>query len=311
MPIPNQYLIALLKLPNIGVTTANKIVRHSDSQGIDITSILDLNNLIKTCVENKLISNKLQFSDSDINNAINRAIIILDKSNDANINIISKYHPNYPQNLTLESINHSSNTNPLILYCKGNTALLNQKAIAVIGTKNPTNEGIVASEYISGYFAKKAYNILSGLAIGCDTYAHKGALKTEGFTTAVLPVGLDSVYPNENSYLAQEILNHSELLISEYPAGTSITKYNLVQRDRIVASISDSGIVIQSSVNGGTIITAKEILKQKKKLYIVKYKSLEVMSSDVGKGNTYIETLGGEFITMGGLRKKIDFFISE
>jgi len=301
MPISNIFLITLLNLPGCGITTANKIVRYSDSQEIDITSTIDLNDLIKTCVENKLISNKLQFSNTDINDAINKANIIIDKSNEAGIHIISKYHPNYPQNLTLESINHNTNTNPLVLYCKGNTALLNQKTIAVIGTRNPSNEGIIASEYIGSYFAKRGYNILSGLAIGCDSHAHKGALKVNGNSTAILPTGLDSVYPKENIELAKQIVDNSGLLISEYPLGTTITKYNLVQRDRIVASLCDSGIVIQSTVDGGTIITAKEILKQKKPLYMVKYKSADVMSSDVVKGNTFLESIGGRFIGMGDL----------
>lgn len=301
MPITNHYLIAFQLLPGCGITTANKIVRYSDSQNIEITSAIDLKDLIKLCIDNKLISNKLQFSDSEINDAINKANLIIDKSNYANINIISKYHPNYPKNLTLESLNNNINTNPLVLYCKGNTAMLNQKSMAIIGTRNSTEEGVIASEYLGSYFAKKGYNILSGLALGCDSHAHKGALKVNGNTTAVLPVGLDSVYPKENFKLAQDILDYSGLLITEYPLGTSITKYNLVQRDRIVASLCNSGIVIQTSINGGTVITAKEILKQRKPLYMVKYKSPDVMSSDVVKGNTFLETLGGGFIGKGDL----------
>ena len=196
----------------------------------------------------------------------------------------------------------------MILYCKGNTAHLNQKSIAVIGTRNPTEEGVVASEYIGSFFAKKGCNILSGFAVVCDSHAHEGAIKTKGFTTAVLPVGLDSVYPKENIELAKQIIDNSGLLISEYPIETSITKYNLVQRDMIVASMSDFGIAIQSTVDGGTIITAKEILKQKKPLYMVKYKSSDVINSDVFRGNTFLESIGREFITMGDLDDVIKYY---
>ena len=109
MPISNNYLFTLLQLPGIGVTTANKIVRYSDSQEIEISSAIDLNDLIKACIDNKLISNKLQFSNSDINEAINKANNIIDKSNEADIHIISKYDKDYPQNLTIGSLNNNIN----------------------------------------------------------------------------------------------------------------------------------------------------------------------------------------------------------
>lgn len=118
---------------------------------------------------------------------------------------------------------------PLLLWYRGDLSITNLPGFSVIGTREATPEGIVGGIYLAGEFAKRGFNIVSGLAIGCDTCGHKGALKVKGKTTAILANGLDndSIYPPENKYLAEEIVQNGGLLISEYRIGTiaNLTEY--------------------------------------------------------------------------------------
>ncbi len=109
---------------------------------------------------------------------------------------------------------------PLNLYVRGNKKILNDVSVAIIGCRDATEYGKNVAEYFSYNIAQRNVNIVSGLAKGIDSFAHKGAIKANGITTAVLGNGLDIIYPNENIKLAQNILNSSGAIISEYPLGT-------------------------------------------------------------------------------------------
>jgi len=104
---------------------------------------------------------------------------------------------------------------------------------------------------------KKGFTIVSGLAKGVDTGAHEGALKSNGFTIAVLAHGLQTIYPAENRNLASRILNQNGTLISEYPWYTSLLPRYLVERDRIQSGMSRGVMVIETGVKGGTMHTVK------------------------------------------------------
>lgn len=115
-------------------------------------------------------------------------------------------------------------------------------------------------------FAKENYSIISGLAIGCDTYAHQGCLDANGMTVAVLSSGLNTIYPIKNIELAERIVDNNGCLLSEYPIGVASFKNNFVERDRIESGLSLGTIVIEANIKSGSMHTANFTLKQKRAL---------------------------------------------
>ena len=120
--------------------------------------------------------------------------------------------------------------------------------------------------FFENLFAKENYSIISGLAIGCDTYAHQGCLDANGMTVAVLSSGLNTIYPIKNIELAERIVDNNGCLLSEYPIGVASFKNNFVERDRIESGLSLGTIVIEANIKSGSMHTANFTLKQKRAL---------------------------------------------
>ncbi|MBC8033146.1 MAG: DNA-protecting protein DprA [Chitinophagaceae bacterium] len=145
---------------------------------------------------------------------------------------------------------------PTVLYYKGNADLNNSRVIAIIGTRMHSSYGKqVTEQFVSG-LAETGALIVSGLAIGIDTIAHKAAIKNGLPTTGVLAHGLDTLYPSENSEVAREMVTKGGL-ITEFRSSTKPDKHHFPTRNRIVAGISDATVVIETGVKGGSIITAE------------------------------------------------------
>jgi DNA protecting protein DprA len=148
---------------------------------------------------------------------------------------------------------------PTLLYLRGSLSALSLHAAAVVGTRSPTSVGVKIAEKVSGFLANAGYTIVSGLAKGIDTCAHRGCLSVNGTTIAVLANPLDSrsIYPAENRSLAEEILERSGALISETPLGQLPQRSSFVQRDRIQSGLSLAVFAIQTDVDGGTMHTVR------------------------------------------------------
>ncbi len=154
---------------------------------------------------------------------------------------------------------------PAILYYKGDISTFEtSKNIAVIGTREPTNHGAKIAERLGIQFAEKGCNVISGLAIGCDTLAHRGCIKGGGKTLAVLPGGLDNVYPSSNRELAEKILESGGALISEYAPGIKPFKGYYIERDRLQSAFSEVVVVVETDVQGGTMHTVNFAKQQNK-----------------------------------------------
>lgn len=150
-----------------------------------------------------------------------------------------------------------------ILYCKGATEALNpERAVAIIGTREPTPFGRRKARDFGSRLAAEGVVVVSGLARGCDTEAHQGCVEAHGAGVAVMAHGLDRVYPPENMNLAAELIARKGGLVSEYPPGTPPHRRAFGFRDRIQAALSDLVIVIETPVKDGTRHTVNFARKQ-------------------------------------------------
>ncbi|MBS1496534.1 MAG: DNA-protecting protein DprA [Bacteroidetes bacterium] len=145
---------------------------------------------------------------------------------------------------------------PIMLYYKGTADLNTSKIVSIVGTRNHTDYGKNICEKLMEELQDENILVVSGLAFGIDTIAHKAALKNKLQTVGVLAHGLDRIYPKQNTSLAKEMAEHGGLL-TDFISGTNPDKQNFPKRNRIVAGICDALIVIESSKKGGSLITAE------------------------------------------------------
>lgn len=144
---------------------------------------------------------------------------------------------------------------PVMLYVRGNRELLATNLLAVVGTRNYTSYGKMVVNEIVPDLVAHGVCVVSGMALGIDTFAHYETLKSNGSTIAVLGSGVDVVAPVQNQRLYEELVNHG-LLVSEFPLGLQPTRYTFPQRNRIIAGLSDGVIVIEADEDSGSLITA-------------------------------------------------------
>ncbi len=180
------------------------------------------------------------------------------------IQTISIDDKNYPK--LLKEIKNP----PKVLYCKGKLKA-EENCFAVVGTRMNSPYGKQVALEIAGDLTEARLTIVSGLAPGIDTFCHQAAVERIKKTIAVLGTGLDekSIYPQSNLKLAQKILETGGCLISEYPPGTSGSKFTFPQRNRIISGISLGVLVIESKQKGGSLITAEWARKQKRLVFAI------------------------------------------
>ena len=146
---------------------------------------------------------------------------------------------------------------PVLLHAKGDLGLLQSPAsiLGIIGTRQPSPEGLTAAHRIAYEEAEKGRVILSGLAYGCDAAAHHGALEATGHTIAVIATGIDRAHPEAHQALQDRIIASGGLVLSEYPLATPVDTYRLIARDRLQAALSAELLVIECGVQSGTMHT--------------------------------------------------------
>jgi DNA processing protein len=156
---------------------------------------------------------------------------------------------------------------PAILYCKGKLEI-DEVAISIVGSRKASYYGLKMAEKLAYELASLGVTIISGMAKGIDTYAHKGALQTKGKTIAVLGCGVDVIYPTENAELMKEIEKRG-LIISEYPLKTFPKANNFPARNRIISGLSMGTIIIEAGEKSGSLITAEFALEQGRNVYAI------------------------------------------
>lgn len=157
---------------------------------------------------------------------------------------------------------------PLLLYVKGKFDEKDDYSIAVVGTRGPTNYGKLQAEKLVADLADQGVTIISGLARGIDSIAHKTSLKHNSRTIAVIGSGLDVIYPPENKKLFDEIAEKG-VIISEFVLGTKPDAINFPKRNRIISGMSLGTLVIETGINGGAMQTARLALDQNREVFAV------------------------------------------
>jgi DNA processing protein len=157
---------------------------------------------------------------------------------------------------------------PLILYAKGRVDLLNAAALAVVGSRNATPQGLRNAEAFSRSASDAGLCIVSGMAHGIDAAAHLGGLQGTGSSIAVVGTGLDKVYPAANRELAHRLAQNGTI-ISEFPLGTPPLAANFPRRNRIISGLSLGCLVIEASLQSGSLITARMALEQGREVFAI------------------------------------------
>jgi DNA processing protein len=237
------YQIALTLVPNIGDIHAKALINNFETAAaIFSASKKDLESLegIGTVRANSI----KKFNDF--------------KRAEEEVSFVEKYKitplfltdKNYPQRLL------NCYDSPSILYYKGNADLNSPKIIAIVGTRTHNEYGKTLCEKLIEELASEDVIIISGLAFGIDSIAHKTSVKYNVKTIGVMAHGLDMVYPSQNSGLAKQMITNGGLL-TEFKSQTKPDRQNFPSRNRIVAGISDAIVVIESGIKGGSLITAE------------------------------------------------------
>lgn len=248
--------LALLSLKGVGPITALKIL---DRPGLSLNSDDILRELEVHSRRGQSIPSVGRFED-----ALSQSELLIKQSEADGIRTIGFTHAEYPTQLT------DIPNPPPILFVRGSVELLSEaRAVAIVGTRHPSNYGSQCAFRIAKRMTERDISVVSGLALGVDTEAHKGCLDSEGKTVAVLPGGLDRVSPRSNIKLADQIEKYGGALVSEYPIGVEPRTPYFVQRNRIQSGLAAAVIVVETKVDGGTMKTASFAQKQNRFLAVI------------------------------------------
>jgi DNA processing protein len=192
------------------------------------------------------------------------------------VRLITHHDAAYPTRLK-EAHDH-----PALLFLKGELKLADDWCVAVVGTRQPTIYGRQVAEELAGALAQNHVTVVSGLARGVDTIAHRAALAASGRTLAVLGGGLDNIYPPENTDLARRVSQQGALL-SEYPPGTRPRPDHFPRRNRILAGLCLGTLVVEAGAGSGALITAQLAMEQNREVFAVPGSILSPASEGTNK----------------------------
>lgn len=244
-----KIIYALSKAQGIGTVKGRKILDYADlsSAGNFLASLRNLSSHEYVEIKNAIENTDFQSVEKTLTEKEIKYVTVLDTD--------------YPESL------RPYPDMPLALFCKGDVSLLNRPSFAVVGTRFPTRYGIRATEEFVSSLSDR-FVIVSGMARGIDSCAHRTALKAGGKTVAVLGCGVDIVYPPENLSLYRDIISYG-LAVSEYEPGVGASSYNFPARNRIISGLSKSVLVTEAGLKSGTMLTINSAIAQGKDVFCV------------------------------------------
>jgi DNA processing protein len=248
------YWLALKLVPGLGTRTSGKLLdRFRTPQAIFRASRTELEAAGVNGAVAQSIASGITFEEAAGQH---------DKMALAGAVVVTLGDPLYPQRL------REIFDPPILLFARGRVELLESLSVAVVGTRRPTPYGLAVAERLSGDLAHAGLTIVSGMARGVDTAAHRGALAAGGDTIAVLGCGVDVVYPSENRKLAAELAVKG-LIVSEFPMGATAFPQNFPIRNRIISGASLGVLVVEGAQYSGSAITAKLAMDQGREVFAV------------------------------------------
>jgi len=265
-------LLSLMKLKGFGRRAALKIVDKPIGE-------TDLSGCREALVSRVLRSRQARVSTTELLDAWARSEEQLDQSQNAGVQAFSFHDAGYPKRL------RKIPDPPAVLFVKGKTDGLHAtRSLAIVGTREPTSYGEEVAQRSARTGVEVDFVIVSGLAHGCDAYAHEGCLEAQGVGVAVLAHGLDKVYLSANRDLADRLLEKGGCLVSEYPVEVRPVRSAFAERDRIQSGLSDAVLVIETDIKGGTMHTVRFARDQKRQLACIAHPD-RLLAEDKTKGN--------------------------
>src|SRR5260370_418856 len=249
------YWLALSLTPGLGPTRGRKLAEHFPKiEDIFHASLTELEALHLPAQSAQYIA---------LGKSLEMAHEEYAKAVASGVQILSRDDPDWPARLS------EIYDPPLVLYVRGNPAVLARAGIAVIGTRHPTPYGIGMAEALGCDLAGRGLIILSGMARGVDTARHLGAIQAKGQTVAGVGTGVDVIYPRENRKIAEGILELGGSLVTEFPLATFAAPQNFPIRNRIISALALGVLVVEAGEYSGTRITARCALEQSRELFAV------------------------------------------
>ncbi len=188
---------------------------------------------------------------------------------------------------------------PTVLYALGDTGMLNRPAMAMVGSRNATRQGVLDAQEFARVLSESGYAIASGLALGIDSAAHRGGLAGPSSTIAVVGTGLDRVYPAANRDLAGEIAARG-VIVSEFPLGTPPVAANFPRRNRIISGLSRGVLVVEAALKSGSLTTARFALEQGREVFAIPGS----IHSPFSKGCHWLIKQGAKLVRIRGGRTR-------
>lgn len=245
--------VALRLIPGLGDETARRLLAAFGDPGkILAASLSALREIIKPSVAQAIVHGPDRAQ-------LDEALRWLE---DPLNGIITLADPDYPRALL------QTPDPPTLLYLKGRRELLNAPAIAVVGSRNATAQGVANAMAFAEALSNAGLCIVSGLALGIDAAAHRGGLRGTARSLAVVGTGLDMVYPAKNRGLAHELATEGAL-ISELPLGTPAIGSNFPRRNRIISGLAKGCLVVEAAMRSGSLITARQALEQGREVFAI------------------------------------------
>lgn len=254
-----RYVIALAELGIKNNNLITLLLEHSleirDMFNMESSHIFDRN--LDLMPYYQIFSNR-----KNVSEALSKADKILHYNEEFGIKTTYFTADTYPTELS------KINNPPAIIYYKGAEFKdISDKAIACVGTRKPTRLSYNAANYLIPQWVKEGCSIISGLACGVDKISHQACISAKGKTIAVLAHGLDTIYPRENSSLADRILESGGILMSEYPVGTKADKFRFVNRNRLIVGMSKAVVIYECDIKGGTMHNVEYANNQQKPIF--------------------------------------------
>jgi DNA processing protein len=250
-----QYWLALNSIPDIGPVAVRKLLSACGAPEnvfqMSIDELMRIEGIGKSRAAKIISFNRWDFVERELR-----------KAETMNMRFLTPDDPDYPDGL--RQIHNA----PIVLYVKGGLEPADKYAISIVGSRSSSEYGMQVAEKMAYKLSLSGLTVVSGMARGIDTASHRGALRAGGRTIAVLGSGIDVPYPYSNKELMRSI-ESSGAVISEFPFGTGPNKENFPQRNRIISGLSLGVVVIEATLDSGSLITVGYALDQGKEVFAV------------------------------------------